>query len=151
MSSQISFTKLMSEKIIVRGKEVFVGLDVHNKQWTLNIRAEQTERFHAVIPPKYPNRRQDLMQVRLQQCRISKCSWPSGRLTACGLVSDNPVLSVVDLRSCFPLACLAGTAQYVICSFARRSPRHPYRTTAYILAQLLGVSCMPFRGQRQNR
>jgi transposase len=75
MSSQISLSKLISEKIIVRGREVFVGLDVHSKQWTINIRAEQTERFHAVMPPTY----ESLCKIfkRLPECKI-KTAYEAG-------------------------------------------------------------------------
>ena len=38
-----------SEKIVERGKEVFVWIDVHKERWQVTIRAEGEEVFHGHI------------------------------------------------------------------------------------------------------
>ena len=37
------------EKIAVRGKEVFVGIDVHKESWQVTVRREEEEVFHGWI------------------------------------------------------------------------------------------------------
>jgi len=42
-----------NKKVLVRGKEVFVGVDVHKESWHVTARAEGEEVFHGGIPSQY--------------------------------------------------------------------------------------------------
>src|SRR5512135_3035123 len=42
------------EKIAVKGKEVFVGIDVHKESWQVTVRAEGEELFHGRMGSEYP-------------------------------------------------------------------------------------------------
>ena len=42
-----------NEKNAVRGKEVFVGIDVHKESWQVTVRTEGEEVFHGRIPGQY--------------------------------------------------------------------------------------------------
>ncbi len=41
------------QKVAVRGKEVFVGIDVHKESWQVTVRAEGEEVFHGRIASDY--------------------------------------------------------------------------------------------------
>ena len=41
------------EKIVVRGKEVFVGIDVHKESWQVTVRVEGEEKFHGRMASEY--------------------------------------------------------------------------------------------------
>jgi len=41
------------KRIAVRGKEVFVGIDVHKESWQVTVRTEGEEVFHGRIPGQY--------------------------------------------------------------------------------------------------
>ena len=45
-------------KVWARGKEVFIGVDVHKESWHVTARAEEEEIFHGRIPSHY-----DVFQV----------------------------------------------------------------------------------------
>lgn len=62
MSKKIS-KKVNSKREIVKGKDVFIGIDVHSKNWVVNMRSEDTEVFHAMIPPRY-----DVLRKLLKRC-----------------------------------------------------------------------------------
>ena len=40
-------------KVWARGKEVFIGVDVHKESWHVTARAEEEEIFHGRIPSHY--------------------------------------------------------------------------------------------------
>ncbi len=42
-----------SKRILVRGKEVFIGVDVHKESWHVTARAEGEEIFHGNLPSQY--------------------------------------------------------------------------------------------------
>jgi hypothetical protein len=44
---------LQNKKVLVRGKEVFIGVDVHKESWHVTARAEGEEVFHGGIPGQY--------------------------------------------------------------------------------------------------
>ncbi len=41
------------EKIVVRGKEVFVGIDVHKESWQVTVRVDGEELFHGRMASEY--------------------------------------------------------------------------------------------------
>jgi transposase len=45
--------ELQNKKVLVRGKEVFIGVDVHKESWHVTARAEGEEVFHGGIPSQY--------------------------------------------------------------------------------------------------
>ncbi len=45
--------ELQSEKVLVRGKEVFIGVDVHKESWHVMARVDEEEIFHGRIPGQY--------------------------------------------------------------------------------------------------
>jgi len=42
-----------NKKVWARGKEVFIGVDVHKESWHVTIRAEEEEIFHGRIQSRY--------------------------------------------------------------------------------------------------
>ena len=44
---------VQSKKVWVRGKEVFIGVDVHKESWHVTARVEEEEIFHGTIPSQY--------------------------------------------------------------------------------------------------
>jgi hypothetical protein len=42
-----------NRKVWARGKEVFIGVDVHKQSWHVTVRAEEEEIFHGRIPSHY--------------------------------------------------------------------------------------------------
>jgi hypothetical protein len=45
--------ELQNKKVLVRGTEVFMGVDVHKESWYVTARAEGEEVFHGGIPSQY--------------------------------------------------------------------------------------------------
>ncbi len=45
--------ELQNSKVLVRGKEVFIGVDVHKESWHVTARVEEEEVFHGGIPSQY--------------------------------------------------------------------------------------------------
>ncbi len=45
--------ELQNKKVLVRGEEVFIGVDVHKEGWHVTARAEGEEVFHGGIPSQY--------------------------------------------------------------------------------------------------
>ena len=45
--------EFQNEKVLVRGKGVFIGVDVHKESWHVTARAEGEEVFHGGIPSQY--------------------------------------------------------------------------------------------------
>ena len=43
----------LGEKIAVRGKEVFVGIDVHKESWQVTVRVGGEELFHGRMASEY--------------------------------------------------------------------------------------------------
>jgi len=58
----------MSKKVITKDQLTAIGIDVHSKDWKINIRACDEEVFHATMPPNY----QELLKIftRLPGCAI---------------------------------------------------------------------------------
>ena len=45
--------EVQNKKILVRGKRVFIGVDVHKESWRVTARTEGEEVFHGGIPSQY--------------------------------------------------------------------------------------------------
>jgi len=45
--------ELQNKRVLVRGKEVFIGVDVHKESWHVTGRTEGEEVFHGGIPSQY--------------------------------------------------------------------------------------------------
>ena len=45
--------QIQNKKVLVRGKEVFIGVDVHKESWHVTVRVEEEEVFHGSIPSQY--------------------------------------------------------------------------------------------------
>jgi transposase len=45
--------ELQKRRILGRGKEVFIGIDVHKESWYVTVRVEEEEAFHGGIPSQY--------------------------------------------------------------------------------------------------
>ena len=45
--------ELQERRILGRGKEVFIGVDVHKESWHVAVRVEEEEVFHGSIPSQY--------------------------------------------------------------------------------------------------
>ena len=45
--------QIQNKKVLVRGKEVFIGIDVHKESWHVTARTEGEEVFHGGIPSQY--------------------------------------------------------------------------------------------------
>ena len=45
--------QIQNKKVLVRGKEVFIGIDVHKESWQVTVRVEEEEVFHGGIPSQY--------------------------------------------------------------------------------------------------
>lgn len=70
--------EVQNKKVLVRGKEVFIGVDVHKESWHVTARAEGEEVFHGGIPSQYHTFRKLL--DRFKGCKI-KVAYEAG---ACG-------------------------------------------------------------------
>jgi len=56
--------KNQSKEIAVRGKEVFVGIDVHKESWQVTVRTEGEEIFNGRIPGQYQSLKNSLSVTR---------------------------------------------------------------------------------------
>ncbi len=45
--------ELQKRRVLGRGKEVFIGVDVHKESWHVTARTEGEEVFHGGIPSQY--------------------------------------------------------------------------------------------------
>ena len=66
------------KRIAVRGKEVFVGIDVHKESWQVTVRAEGEEFFHGRIPGQYPALQKILDRFREGKIRVAYEAGPCG-------------------------------------------------------------------------
>jgi len=60
--------ELGNKKVLVRGKEVFIGVDVHKESWHVTVRAEGEGVFHGGIPSQY--HALGKLLDRFKDCRI---------------------------------------------------------------------------------
>jgi len=66
------------KRIAVRGKDVFVGIDVHKESWQVTVRAEGEEVFHGRIPGQYPVLRKVLDRFRGGRMKVAYEAGPCG-------------------------------------------------------------------------
>ncbi|MGA2519062.1 MAG: hypothetical protein ABSG44_21285 [Thermodesulfobacteriota bacterium] len=45
--------EFQNSEVLVRGKEVFIGVDVHKESWHVTARVDEEEVFHGRIPSQY--------------------------------------------------------------------------------------------------
>jgi len=66
------------EKIVVRGKEVFVGIDVHKESWQVTVRVEGEEKFHGRMASEYRILRRVLDRFEGGKIRVAYEAGPCG-------------------------------------------------------------------------
>jgi len=66
------------EKIVVRGKEVFVGIDVHKESWQVTVRVEGEEKFHGRMASEYRILRRVLDRFAGGKIRVAYEAGPCG-------------------------------------------------------------------------
>ena len=67
-----------NEKIAVRGKEVFVGIDVHKESWQVTVRTEGEEFFHGRIASDYRILRRVLNRFAGGKIKVAYEAGPCG-------------------------------------------------------------------------
>jgi transposase len=67
--------EVQGKEILVRGREVFIGVDVHKESWHVTVRVEEEEVFHGGIPSQY-HALQKLL-VHFKDCKI-KVAYEAG-------------------------------------------------------------------------
>ncbi len=67
-----------NEKNAVRGKEVFVGIDVHKESWQVTVRTEGEEIFHGRIPGQYHALEKILDRFRGGKIKVAYEAGPCG-------------------------------------------------------------------------
>jgi transposase len=45
--------EVQNKKVLIRGREVFIGVDVHKESWHVTARVEEEEVFHGGLPSQY--------------------------------------------------------------------------------------------------
>jgi transposase len=66
------------EKMVVRGKEVFVGIDVHKESWQVTVRVEGEEKFHGRMASEYRILRRVLDRFEGGKIRVAYEAGPCG-------------------------------------------------------------------------
>jgi transposase len=96
--------EVQNKKILVRGKEVFIGVDVHKESWHVTVRVEGEEVFHGGIPSQYHAFQRIL--DRFPGCRIKvayeagPCGfWLYDRLTEDGIEAIVVPPSLIPIES----------------------------------------------------
>jgi len=64
-----------SSRVLAKGKEVFIGVNVHKESWNVSVRGEGEEVFHGRIPSQYHALRKLL--DRFKDCKI-KVAYEAG-------------------------------------------------------------------------
>ena len=67
--------EFQNKKGLVRGKEVYIGVDVHKESWYVTARVDEEEVFHGRMPGQYHALRRLLDQF--QECKI-KVAYEAG-------------------------------------------------------------------------
>jgi len=67
-----------NDKNAVRGKEVFVGIDVHKESWQVTARTEGEEVFHGRIPGQYHALQKILDRFRRSKIKVAYEAGPCG-------------------------------------------------------------------------
>ena len=67
-----------NEKNAVRGKEVFVGIDVHKESWQVTVRTEGEGVFHGRMPGQYHALQKILDRFRGSKIKVAYEAGPCG-------------------------------------------------------------------------
>jgi transposase len=70
--------KNQGQKVAVRGKEVFVGIDVHKESWQVTVRMDAEEVFHGRIPSQFPALRKILDRYKGSRIKVAYEAGPCG-------------------------------------------------------------------------
>jgi len=94
--------EVQNKKVLVRGKEVFIGVDVHKESWHVTARTEGEEVFHGGIPSQYYAFR--VLLDRFKDCKI-KVAYEAG---PCGFwlydrLSEDGIEAIVVPPSLIPI------------------------------------------------
>ena len=96
--------ELQNRKVLVRGREVFIGVDVHKESWHVTARTEGEEVFHGGIPSQYHTLRKLL--DRFKDCKVKvayeagPCGfWLYDRLTEDGIEAIVVPPSLIPIES----------------------------------------------------
>jgi len=94
--------EVQNKKVLVRGKEVFIGVDVHKESWHVTARSEGEEVFHGGIPSQY-HALQKLF-VHFKDCKI-KVAYEAG---PCGFwlydrLTEDAIETIVVPPSLIPI------------------------------------------------
>ena len=70
--------ELQDKKVLVRGKEVFIGVDVHKESWHVTVRVEEEEVLHGGIPSQYHAFRKLLDHFKDGRIKVAYEAGPCG-------------------------------------------------------------------------
>jgi len=93
-----------NKEVLVRGKEVFVGVDIHKESWHVTARTEGEEIFHGSIPSQYRTLRKLLGHFKDCRMRVAYEAGPCGfwlydRLTEDGVETIVVSPSLIPIES----------------------------------------------------
>ena len=96
--------ELQGKKVLVRSKEVIIGVDVHKESWHVTARAEGEEIFHGRIPSQYQALRKLLGHFKDRRIKVAYEAGPCGfwlydRLTEDGIEAIVVVPSLIPIES----------------------------------------------------
>jgi len=63
--------QIQNKKVLVRGKEVYIGVDVHKESWHVTARTEGEEVFHGGIPSQYHALRRLLDRFKDRRIKVA--------------------------------------------------------------------------------
>ena len=70
--------QIQNKKVLVRGKEVYIGVDVHKESWHVTARTEGEEVFHGGIPSQYHALRRLLDRFKDRRIKVAYEAGPCG-------------------------------------------------------------------------
>ena len=70
--------QIQNKKVLVRGKEVYIGVDVHKESWHVTARTEGEEVFHGGIPSQYHALRRFLDRFKDRRIKVAYEAGPCG-------------------------------------------------------------------------
>jgi transposase len=96
--------EFQNKKVLVRGKEVFIGVDVHKESWHVAARTEGEEVFHGGIPSRYHALRKLLDHFKNCRIKVAYEAGPCGfwlydRLTGDGIETIVVPPSLIPIES----------------------------------------------------
>ncbi len=89
-------------KVVIREKEVFVGIDVHKESWQVSILREGEEVFHGRIPSQFPALRKILDRYRGSRIKVAYEAGPCG-FGLCDQLREDGVKVLVVAPSLIPV------------------------------------------------